>query len=415
MADFDLKPTKNLTENLEKMKLIEILTKANNLKCDCFGCLATTYSEMENLTVGLEKELITILAEENLSDILKSGHNKVNIHIKIRFSFLINMVENTNRRKVFLKNLILNPQFDLDLLDLSLLVRNTGIYSPFMKNGMRTIEAKRLGFDNVITNAHVLRSFPELFENKILTHDPEKVLIYANGIFELGYNRFHSYFKTYSKGELIVITHVLVDEYLKSQQGHLVEIIQKFYRLIEGKGIGKMADSNFNAFVELTNKILTKCNHACLPFETPNFGAESLDEYKYINNQTKLIMDRINSLYSENSQKLKKIESIIQENLQRINTIQKEIDELEKQKLQNLKSEIRLTRLNLIGSLHPLESLKEIIQSEHPIFYYPEFMFEDVFEYVDELTPNEKSKLFTKLSKVKKGVLKKLKVYLSEK
>ena len=139
------------------MKLIEILTKANNDKCECGGCMGSTYTEMIKFTAGLENEIISVLADKNLSDILKNGREKANIHIKIRFSFLLNSVKKAERRKLFLKNIILNPRFDLDLLVLSLLVKNTGDYDIIMKNNLSRFTANRLGYEHMIKNAYVFQ------------------------------------------------------------------------------------------------------------------------------------------------------------------------------------------------------------------------------------------------------------------
>jgi hypothetical protein len=395
------------------MKLIEILTKANNNKCECAGCMGSTYIEMVELTAGLENEIISVLADNKLSDIVNNGNGAANIHIKIRFSFLLNSVKKAERRKLFLKNIILNPRFDLDLLVMSLLVKNSGYYDSIMENSLNEDEAKQLGFVYMIENAYVFQRFPELFENKIQTQYPEKVLNYTLGILDLGLKHFNSYFQTYSNQELIVMTHIVVDAYLSSPKESLVNIIQKLYGMTDRQRLYDNSVSNNNLFVELTNKILTKCNHACLPFETSNYGAKSWEEYEYINNQTKLVMDKIKSLNTVNTDKLSKTRSAIQENFNLLNELQKKIEELEKQKMQQLNSEARISHLSQIGQLHPLDRLRKIIQSEHPVFYFPDFMFEDVFEYINDLTPNEKSDLLLKLKTVKKGVLKKLKLTLS--
>ena len=107
------------------------------------------------------------------------------------------------------------------------------------------------------------------------------------------------------------------------------------------------------------------------------------------------------------------IYSTIDDHRKTIHSILGEIEKLEKKLKHNLKSQNRLTELDRIAELNPLERLNAIIDSSHAIYYYPDFMLEDSFEYIEQLSPESKEKLLNKLKTAKRGTLKRLKLSLS--
>jgi hypothetical protein len=95
-----------------------------------------------------------------------------------------------------------------------------------------------------------------------------------------------------------------------------------------------------------------------------------------------------------------------------IASIEEEINVLKKQLQHNRRSQTRFEELRRLGDFHPLDRLKYIIESERPVFYFPEFMFEDSMEYVQDLPEEQKLRFQTKLKTAKRGILKKLKLFL---
>jgi hypothetical protein len=56
--------------------------------------------------------------------------------------------------------------------------------------------------------------------------------------------------------------------------------------------------------------------------------------------------------------------------------------------------------------------LRKIIDSEKPIFYFPDILFKDAINVLEQLDQTEKEKLNVKLKTAKKGLLKELKTKL---
>ncbi len=398
------------------MKLLEILTSPYLLRCECAACFTGTYLTMTESVNGMESDAITILANESLYNQLKLGNQKVDMHSRTRFAILLSLVSNPNRKMMFIKNFIKDKNFDLDLLSISSIREfNKRPYSNY-KNKQRPKKYVMLPkLDRYIKNAVVFRRFPELMENKILPYETQKIIFYLIEIYQLGPQYFQAYFKDYLKDDLILITHVLFDQYSTTKDRQLVRLIQDVYAMIETSATYRFKTIYPHSIIELTNKILSQSNHEYLPFKTPNFGAKNWDEYLNLVEQTNLVKDKFQNIKNSYNQKVNGITTTIKKHRSTIQSIEQEIQKLENQLAHNNLSERRLRYLQSICDLNPLNRLKTIILSDRSIHYFPEFMFEDSQEYIEQLTQKEKAKLLSKLKTVKRGILKELMLNLSSK
>jgi hypothetical protein len=395
------------------MKLIEILTTPYTMSCDCAACFAGNYQKMAKSIQGCyESEAISVLADQQLSNLLKMGKANVDRHALARFGILMSLVSDPKRKLTFIKNLVKDDAFDLELLDL-FTIREYGRTD----NTQREIMDSSLWFqiEKIIKNAYVFRRFPELIENKILPYDTEKLIVYITEIDELGAHHFQMYFSHYYKDDLVVITHMLFDEYLKTNQDFLVRLIQIVYSMLDNAKTPRFRIHHAHSVTELTNKILSKCKHEYLPFKTTNFGAQNLDEYMYLLEKNNFVKQNLLDLSSQQNQKTYLIYSTIDGHRKHIQMIEHKIQLLNKQLEHNTQSESRITHLYQLRNLNPLERLQFIIDSEYSIHYYPPFLLEDSFEFIDQLSPKSKEKLLNKLKTAKRGTMKKLKLSLSSK
>jgi hypothetical protein len=115
----------------------------------------------------------------------------------------------------------------------------------------------------------------------------------------------------------------------------------------------------------------------------------------------------------QQNKKIMAVNNQIKSHMETIQVIENKIKLLYKQKEHNIQSEKRISDLRQLGDLTPLERIKSIINSDNSIYFYPDFLFENITEEINKLPQEYKSKLLDKLTTVKRGYLKKLKHYLS--
>jgi hypothetical protein len=371
---------------------------------------------MQETAQGYESEAISVLADQQLCNLLKMGNAQVDKHSKARFAILISLVSDPQRKLTFIKNFIKDEKFDLEILD-SQVIGEYDKQNPLSTRlSSRFRDAYQVNRINpIIKNAYIFRRFPELMENKILPYDTEKTVFYLKEIEKLGKPHFTNYFIDYFRDELILITHVLFDAFLKTNNNDLVVLIQETYAMVDAAQKRKINSAATHSFVELTNKILSKCKHEFLPFKTTNFGAQNLDEYMYFLEKNNFVKQNLLDLSSQQNQKTYRIHSTIDDHRKQIQMIEHKIQLLNKQIEHNIQSESRITHLYQLRNLNPLERLQFIIDSEYSIHYYPPFLLEDSFEFIEQLSPESKEKLLNKLKTAKRGTLKKLKLSLSYK
>ncbi len=395
------------------MTLIEILTAPYRMNCDCIACFNGTYYKMCEIVIGKESEALALLNDPELFKLLKIKNN-ADAHDRARFSILLGLVSDDELKLNLVQRFVIDASFDLALLSLSIVDQfEHGSSKQSEMQDSKNIESSKSQIQRIIKNAQVFRKFPELMEYDIPTDDTDKIIFYLREINKLGEGVFDSYFSEIYKDEWIEIIHVLFDEYNKTKDKYWVPMIQDIYAKVEKSKIG---NENFNhdAFYELTNKILSEGNHNHLPFRTSNHGAKNIDEYLNLSNKINHVLDKFEKISSDHNKKLYNLKSKIEDYHKQIQFIQKEIENITCQIAHNHKSQNRISEIEWICKMNPLARLNHIIQNEKSIYYYPEFLLEDIFEYFDQLSFKNKETLKNKLATAKRGILKKVKLQLLE-
>lgn len=334
------------------------MTAPKTERCECLACVTNWYVHRLESVRERENEALELLHDARLCEWLKNGNAQVDFHAKSRFAILMNVVSDPIVKIKVVKKLILDESFDLDLLD----VKTVEYYNNSSR--FESIITRQFGlysYGTLMKNAVVYRHMPELLEHRIVSFEREKVVAYAKAIAALGYNFYKDFFGDCPQREKLQITSMLFDQYLSNGHENLIRPIQELFALITNLEGRELADGLPKAYTELANKILLEGNHECLPFKTRNYGAKSLSEYLQISQKNNRVKERLRGM----------------------------------------------------SDLSPLERLKFIVQSEHTIYYYPHFALENIWEEVDLLTDEDRSKLLEKLQIVNRGPLRDLKNYLN--
>jgi len=394
---------------MSNKNLIEILTTPFNSRCNCYGCLDQHYGKIAKSVEGREEEALNLLNDSQLCTVLNNGNSTVDYHMQARFVILFNLVSDPVVKINIAKELILNVNFDLEIFKFIIIHYNE-------ENDLGIQIATDLGLFSYITlirNAYVFRLVPKLMENTIFSHTPEEILQYTTSIASLESNHFHDYFRNFNQKELVELLSMLFEEFLNTKNEILVKPIQELHSLIDSQ---PKKISNYRlerTFIDLTNKILSTGDHEYLPFKTTNHGAKNLDQYLQITNKNNDFKQRIMDMTMQQNKKIMAVNNQIKSHMETIQVIENKIKLLYKQKEHNIQSEKRISDLRQLGDLTPLERIKSIINSDNSIYFYPDFLFENITEEINKLPQEYKSKLLDKLTTVKRGYLKKLKHYLS--
>ena len=394
---------------MSNKNLIEILTTPFNSRCNCYGCLDQHYGKIAKSVEGREEEALNLLNDSQLCTVLNNGNSTVDYHMQARFVILFNLVSDPVVKINIAKELILNVNFDLEIFKFIIIHYNE-------ENDLGIQIATDLGLFSYITlirNAYVFRLVPKLMENTIFSHTPEEILQYTTSIASLESNHFHDYFRNFNQKELVELLSMLFEEFLNTKNEILVKPIQELHSLIDSQ---PKKISNYRlerTFIDLTNKILSTGDHEYLPFKTTNHGAKNLDQYLQITNKNNDFKKRIMDMTMQHNEKIMAVNNQITNHKETIQAIENKIKLLYKQKEHNIQSEKRISDLRQLGDLTPLERIKSIINSDNSIYFYPDFLFENITEEINKLPQEYKSKLLDKLTTVKRGYLKKLKHYLS--
>jgi len=394
---------------MSNKNLIEILTTPFNSRCNCYGCLDQHYGKIAKSVEGREEEALNLLNDSQLCTVLNNGNSTVDYHMQARFVILFNLVSDPVVKINIAKELILNVNFDLEIFKFIIIHYNE-------ENDLGIQIATDLGLFSYITlirNAYVFRLVPKLMENTIFSHTPEEILQYTTSIASLESNHFHDYFRNFNQKELVELLSMLFEEFLNTKNEILVKPIQELHSLIDSQ---PKKISNYRlerTFIDLTNKILSTGDHEYLPFKTTNHGAKNLNQYLQITNKNNDFKKRIMDMTMQHNEKIMAVNNQITNHKETIQAIENKIKLLYKQKEHNIQSEKRISDLRQLGDLTPLERIKSIINSDNSIYFYPDFLFENITEEINKLPQEYKSKLLDKLTTVKRGYLKKLKHYLS--
>ena len=394
---------------MSNKNLIEILTTPFNSRCNCYGCLDQHYGKISKSVEGREEEALNLLNDSQLCTVLNNGNPTVDYHTQARFVILFNLVSDPIVKINIAKELILNVNFDLEIFKFIIIHYNE-------ENDLGIQIATDLGLFSYITlirNAYVYRLVPKLMENNIFSHTPEEIIQYTSSIATLDSKHFNDYFRNFHQKDLVHLLSMLFEDFLITKNEILVRPIQELYSLIDSQ---PKKISNYRVertFIALTNKILSTGNHEYLPFKTTNHGAKNLDQYLLITNKNNDFKQRIMDMTMQQNEKIMAVNNQIKSHKETIQVIENKIKLLYKQKEHNIQSEKRISDLRQLGDLTPLERIKFIINSDNSIYFYPDFLFENITQEIDKLPQEYKSKLLVKLKTVKRGYLKNLKHYLS--
>jgi hypothetical protein len=394
---------------MSNKNLIEILTTPFNSRCNCYGCLDQHYGKISKSVEGREEEALNLLNDSQLCTVLNNGNPTVDYHTQARFVILFNLVSDPIVKINIAKKLILDGIFDLEIFKFIIIHYNE-------ENDLGIQIATDLGLFSYITlirNAYVYRLVPKLMENNIFSHTPEEIIQYTSSIATLDSNHFNDYFRNFHQKDLVHLLSMLFEEFINTKNEILVKPIQELHSLIDSQ---PKKISNYRVertFIDLTNKILSTGDHEYLPFKTTNHGAKNLNQYLQITNKNNDFKKRIMDMTMQHNEKIMAVNNQITNHKETIQAIENKIKLLYKQKEHNIQSEKRISDLRQLGDLTPLERIKFIINSNNSIYFYPDFLFENITEEIDKLPQEYKSKLLDKLKTVKRGYLKKLKHYLS--
>jgi hypothetical protein len=197
----------------------------------------------------------------------------------------------------------------------------------------------------------------------------------------------------------------------KTNNNSLKPLIQTLYSLlVDHKSTsGELLDFEIQ---ELTDWILLQTDDTDLPFSSTNYSAKSTHEYLFRLNLDREIKSILNYEQSKlNSEKLN-LNNQLQTLFSELTAIQNQINETNLILASKEKAIERFEEIKSFTGLNSISRLKKIVNSERPIFYFPDILFKDTINYLDLLDLTEKQKLKVKLKTAKKGILKELKIKL---
>lgn len=257
------------------------------------------------------------------------------------------------------------------------------------------------------------RSFPNIKLTTLFSEADETI----QNVVETFCSRIYSksiwttFLKPLGTEQLILGVKKVFTIFHNSKDNSLKPLIQTLYSLlVERKSIfGELID---NEIRDLTDWILSMTADTDLPFSSTNYSAKSTQEYLF-----RLNVDReIKSILNYEQDKLKSerinLNNQRQTLFNELTAIQNKINETTTVLTSKEKAIERFEELKSFTGLNSLSRLKKIINSERPIFYFPDILFKDTINYLEQLDHIEKQRLKTKLKTAKKGVLKELKTKL---
>lgn len=220
-----------------------------------------------------------------------------------------------------------------------------------------------------------------------------------------------TFLKPLSTEQLILGFGKVFEIFQKSENNSLKPLIQTLYSLLVDRKStsGELLDTEIQ---DLTDWILSITDETDLPFTSTNYSAKSTQEYLFRLNIDREIKSILNYEQSKlNTEKLN-LNNQRQTLFNELTSIQKQINEITLTVASREKAIDRFEELKSFTGLNSLTRLKKIVNSERPIFYFPDILLKDTLNYLEQLDQTEKQKLKAKLKTVKKGILKELKTRL---
>ena len=383
----------NISDN-DRHKIIE----------DYFG-----YSKPFQLTKqNWEKSLLQYLFFENTSDFINWLFNQIIIQKSLDHNNLIvaspypNIIRDLSK---FLYDNYLNEFID----QLKVAYSTKDNYHKFDSYlNLSSYEAKELFIFRDIE-----KEFPEIKISLLFNENEQTVTkvietLCAKISSTATWNKF---FNPSSTDQLFLGVTISMKMYQVSRVSSLKIPVQSLYSLIKERQ-GKSDPVLDIAMSELTDWILSTTDQTDLPFTTTNYCAKSTAEYLFRLNLDREIKSTLNIEQSELETEKMKLSNQLIDLSSELTTIQNRIADTNVKLDSKVKAIDRLKELKSFTGLNSISRLRKIIDSEKKIFYFPDILFKDTINVLEQLDQTEKEKLNVKLKTVKKGILKELKIKL---
>lgn len=220
-----------------------------------------------------------------------------------------------------------------------------------------------------------------------------------------------TFLKPLDTDQLVLGVKKVFELFQTSKANSLKPLIQTLYSLLTDRQskAGEMLD---NEIQDLTDWILSTTEETDLPFTTTNYSAKSTQEYLFRLNLDREIKSVLNYEQSKLETDKMNLNNQRQTLFNELTTIQNQINETAEILTSKEKAIERFKELKSFTGLNSLSRLRKIINSERPVFYFPDILFKDTINVLEQLDQTEKQILQAKLKTVKKGILKELKIKL---
>lgn len=210
-----------------------------------------------------------------------------------------------------------------------------------------------------------------------------------------------TFLKQLSNEQLNIGVRKVFEIYQKSENKSIKPLIQTLYSILVWRKStsGELLDSEIQ---NLTDWILSMTKETDLPFSSTNYSAKSTQEYLFRLNLDREIKSVLNYEQSKLNSEKANLNNQRQALFNELTTIQNQINEINLILTSKEKSIERFEELKSFTGLNSLSRLKKLVNSERPIFYFPDILFKDTLNYLELLDLTEKEKLKSKLKQQKK-------------
>ena len=279
--------------------------------------------------------------------------------------------------------------------------------------------------------ARILKSFPMptarlinilIIENKFpdlvpasLFHENDETI---NQVLEFisekvkSWEFIEQYFNSISDEDLRIGIIKTIRLYKDSKNIHIKKVIKGFYSLLIKRHSIKYISGDYD-IKSLTDFLLSEADNLYFPFTTTNYSAKSFEEYLHSYQIDEKVKKSFLDDKLQHEDNISKLRSEIEKINNDILIFQSQIVAKSNLLKAKQKSSDRFNELSKYTNLNPINRLKKLLNSDKPLFYFPDGFFEDAVNCISYLTEIEKELLKDKLKTAKKGVLKELKLKLN--
>lgn len=223
-----------------------------------------------------------------------------------------------------------------------------------------------------------------------------------------------TFLKPLHTDQLFIGIKKVMELYQVSKATSMKPLVQSFFTLISERQRTSEEISTI-AITDLTDWILSTTDQIDLPFTTTNYSAKSTKDYLFYLNLDREIKSSLNNEQCELETEKMRLSNQLLTLSSELATIQNRIAETNVMLASKKKAIERFKELKTFTGLNSISRLRKVIDSEKPIFYFPDILFNDTINVIEQLEPTEKEKLKMKLKTAKKGILKELKTKLDTK